>query len=156
MSIVHRETTELEANAAQIRDFIMTPERILDYYPMGLDGGVLEPGKAIWCQSEMGASLLEVITEESNEDIVVIKVTTAIGLKPPFTRANIEGAAAFTMMEDWELKANDSGTTLIKSWRDINMIGDFNFPIADGLADNAKHETAALVEGWNRAARESS
>ena len=154
MSLIHRETIDLVATTEQIRRFIMTPARILDYYPMGLDGGILEPEQAIWCQSQMGASLLEVLPKQSNDNVVVIKVTTAIGLAAPFTRERIESAAAFTMVEDWVLEPNESSTTLTKAWRDIKMIGEFNFPIADGLIKNAKQESAALVEGWNRAARE--
>ncbi len=34
---VHREVMELRATPAQVREFIMTPERILDYYPAPLD-----------------------------------------------------------------------------------------------------------------------
>ena len=153
MSIAHQETIELQATPAQVRQFIMTPERILDYYPLGLEGGEFEPGRAYWCSSEMGVSLLEMLPNQCSDDLVVIKVTTAIGLEAPFTRESIEAAAAFTMIEDWALTSAGSGTTLLKTWRDIEMAEGFDFPIADGLVENAKHETDALVEGWNRAAR---
>ena len=38
---VHREVMELEASPARVHEFVMTPERILDYYPAPLEGGVL-------------------------------------------------------------------------------------------------------------------
>jgi glyoxylase-like metal-dependent hydrolase (beta-lactamase superfamily II) len=37
-SIVHREVIELDASPAQVRRFIMTPQRILDYYPSPVHG----------------------------------------------------------------------------------------------------------------------
>ena len=116
-NIIHTEVLELQATPAQVREFIVTPERILDYYPMGVEGGVLEPGRAIWCRGEAGVSLLERIEAESSDDLVVLLVTTAIGLEPPYTRERIEGNVTFTMVEDWALAASASGTTLTKTWR---------------------------------------
>ena len=42
-NIVHTEIMQLRATPAQVREFILTPERILDYFPSPVDGGVLEP-----------------------------------------------------------------------------------------------------------------
>jgi hypothetical protein len=97
-NIVHTETLALQATPAQVKTFIMTPERILDYFPQPVDGGVLEPGKAIFCRGEMGASMLEVVESESSDDCVVVKVTTALGLEAPYTRERIEAGATFTMV----------------------------------------------------------
>ena len=45
--IVHREVMELAAPPARVRELVMTPERILDYYPAPIEGGVFEAGRAL-------------------------------------------------------------------------------------------------------------
>ncbi|MEM7413467.1 MAG: hypothetical protein AAF430_24760 [Myxococcota bacterium] len=151
-TFVHREVIDLRATPAQVRAFILTPERILDYYPSPVDGGVLEPGRAIWCRGEMGTSMLERVEAESNDEVLVVKVTTAFGLAPPFTRERIEANAGFTMIEDWALEAIPDGTRLTKTWRDVASSGPEAFPLADAVREGAVNETAKLVAGWNAAA----
>jgi hypothetical protein len=156
MNIVHTEIMELVASPALVKKFILTPERILDYYPSPVEGGVLEPGKAIYCRGEMGVSMLERVehrSAEMNDDLIVLKVTTAIGLEAPFTRERIESNATFTMVEDWALAKNGTGTTLTKSWRDVESVGPEPFPLAETVKQSAIHESPQLVEAWNRAAR---
>ena len=151
-NVVHREILLLRATPAQVKAFIMTPERILDYYPQPIEGGVLEPGKAIYCRGDIGTSMLEVLETESTETCVVVQVTTAIGLEAPYTRKRILAGATFTMVEDWELAPTGTGTQLTKTWRDVKAIGEEPFPLADAVREGAIHESGALVEGWNRAA----
>jgi len=151
---VHREVMELRASPAQVREFIMTPERILDYYPAPIEGGVFDAGRAIWCRGEIGVSMLERVDDESSDDCVVVLVTTAVGLEPPYTRDAIEAATTFTMVEDWALSPGpDGGTTLTKSWRDVRAAGEPPFPLEDAVRDTAKGESPTLVERWNAAAR---
>src|SRR5919201_5886934 len=89
-SLVYREVMQLRATPAQVREFVMTPERILDYYsPDPIEAGVFEPGRSIWCRSAMAISMLERIEEESGDDCVVVLVTTAFGLEPPYTAEGI-------------------------------------------------------------------
>ena len=152
-NVVHSEVMELQASPAQVREFIMTPERILDYYPDPVGGGVLEPGRAIYCQGGPGVSILERIEAECTETCVVVKVTTAFGLEPPYTRERIEENVGFTMMEDWELAPSGSGTTLTKTWRDVIGAGPEPFP-SDRIREGAIHESPLLVRGWNAAAKE--
>lgn len=154
--IVHTEVMELAATPAQVEAFIMTPERILDYYPDPVGGGVLEPGHAIYCQGAMGVSLLERIEAECSARCVVIKVTTAFGLEAPFTRERIEANGAFSMIEDWELAPSGDGTTLTKTWREVIALGPEPFPIADAVREGAVHESPSLVRGWNAAAEQAS
>ena len=149
---VHREVMELRATPAQVRGFIMTPERILDYYPAPIEGGVFEAGRSIWCRGEIGVSMLERL-DESTDDCVVVLVTTAVGLEPPYTPEGIEAATTFTMIEDWALAAGPDGTTLTKTWRDIRTPGDPPFPIEDAVRETAKGESGSLVERWSEAAR---
>jgi hypothetical protein len=152
-AFVHREVMELRATPAQVREFVMTPERILDYYPAPLECGVFEAGRSIWCRGEMGVSILERVEAESSDDCVVVLVTTAVGLEPPYTPAGIKAATTFTMIEDWELAPGPEGTTLTKTWRDIRATGDPPFPLEDAVRETAKGERDSLVERWNEAAR---
>ncbi len=152
--VVHTEVMQLRATPAQVREFIMTPERILDYYPDPQEGGVLEPGRAIYCRGGAGVSLLERIEPECTESCVVIKVTTAIGLEAPYTRERIESHATFTMVEDWELAASGTGTTLTKTWRDVTATAPAPFPLEDAVRQGAIHESDALIQGWSRAAQQ--
>jgi hypothetical protein len=151
-NIVHSEVMELRATPAQVREFILTPERILDYYPDPVDGGVLEPGKAIWCRGGAGVSMLETLESESTADCLVILVSTAFGLEAPFTRESIEAACTFTMVEDWALEATATGTTLTKTWRDVKANADVGRSLEDAVREGGKHESASLIKGWNQAA----
>jgi hypothetical protein len=150
--IVHTEVMPLTASPAQVREFILTPDRILDYFPSPVDGGVLEPGKAIYCRGEMGTSMLEMLEAESNDELLVIKVTTALGLEAPFTRERIEASCTFTMIEDWALEPDGTGTKLTKTWRDVASEGPEPFPLADAVRQGAIHESVQLIAGWNNAA----
>jgi hypothetical protein len=150
---VHHEVMELQATPAQVREFIMTPERILDYYPLPIEGGVFVAGRSFWCRGEIGVSMLERVDDESSDDCLVVLVTTAVGLGPPYTPEGIKAATTFTMVEDWALAANGDGTTLTKTWRDIRAVGDPPFPLEDAVRETAKGESPTLVERWNAAAR---
>ena len=152
MSIVHTETMQLAVTPEQARSFVMTPERILDYFPQPVEGGVFEPGRAIWCRGAMGASILECLPEECTDSLLVVLVTTAIGLDAPYTRERIEANATFVMTEDWAFEPDGAGTRLTKTWRDVTARGEPPFPLEDAVREGAIHETAALVAGWNRAA----
>lgn len=151
-TIVHTEVMEIRATPAQVREFILTADRILDYYPSPIDGGVLEAGKAIYCRGEIGTSMLELLEDESNDELFVVKVTTAIGLEAPYTRGRIEANCTFTMIEDWAMAATASGTRLTKTWRDVIAEGPEPFPLAEAVRGGAVHESAQLVAGWNKAA----
>jgi hypothetical protein len=146
---------ELRATPAQVLAFVMTPERILDYYPDPIEGGVFEVGRAIWCRGAIGVSMLERLDDESSDDRLVVLVTTAAGLEPPYTPESIRAGATFTMVEDWAVVASPHGTTLTKSWRDVKMVAELPFSMEDAVRDTAKGETHELVEKWNAAAEAS-
>jgi hypothetical protein len=151
--LVHREVMELRATPAQVLEFVMTPERILDYYPDPIEGGVFEEGRAIWCRGATGVSMLERVEEESSGECLVVLVTTAAGLQPPYTPESIRAGATFTMVEDWAVLATTDGTKLTKSWRDITMIVDLPFSMEDAVRETSKGESEPLVEKWNAAAQ---
>lgn len=152
-SIVHQEVIELQANPQQVRDFIMTPERILDYYPSAIEGAVVEVGASLYCRGKAGVSLLEVIPSESTDQLVVVKVTTANGLKPPYTAERIRGETFFTMMEDWKLEAFNGGTRLTKIWRDIHKVKLKFLPMGYIVRKSAKAETEVLKAAWDLAVK---
>jgi hypothetical protein len=150
---VHREVIELAASPAQVRRFIMDPQRILDYYPSPVDAGTFEEGRSLWCRGQGSVSMLELLEDQSTDDCVVVLVTTAVGLEPPYTPEGLRAAMVFTMVEDWALAATPEGTTLIKTWRDVHAAGDASLPLGDAIRESAKAETEPLVTRWNEAAR---
>jgi len=151
--LVHREVMELRATPGEVLGFVMTPARILDYYPDPIEGGVFADGRAIWCRGAIGVSMLERVDDESSGDCLVVLVTTAVGLEPPYTPESIRAAATFTMVEDWAVAATTDGTTLTKSWRDVRTIVDLPFSMEDAVRETSRGESGPLIEKWNAAAR---
>lgn len=149
--IAHREVMTLTASPAQVREFVMTPERILDYYPDPIGCGVFVPGRAIWCSGAMGVSMLERL-DESSDDCVVVLVTTAVGLAPPYSPEAIRAATTFTMIEEWAVAADGEGSVLTKTWRDVSADGELSPPLAEIVREAAKGESHTLVSRWNAAA----
>lgn len=150
--IVHREVIELQATPEQVREFIMMPQRILDYYPSSIEGGVIQQGRKIYCRGKAGISLLEVVPEQSNEQLLVIKVTTASNIKPPFSEERIQAARFFTMYEDWQIERTAQGTRLTKTWRDIEKHKMKYLPMSRIVRRSAKEESPELKASWDRAA----
>jgi len=148
---VHREVMDLAVAPDRVREFVLTPERILDYYPDPVEGGVFEAGRAIWCRGGMGVSMLERL-DESTDDCLVVLVTTAVGLLPPYTPEAIRDAATFTMIEEWAVVAEEAGATLTKTWRDVLADGEPSPPLAAIVREAAQGERDALVSRWNAAA----
>ncbi|MEH6568215.1 MAG: hypothetical protein V7709_04005 [Halioglobus sp.] len=152
-NIVHTEVIELQATPEQVREFIMTPERILDYYPDPLEGGIIEPGVSFYCCGKAGVSLLEIIPSESNEKLIVLKVTTATNMRPPYTEERIKSAKFFTMIEHWQLKETTMGTSLTKSWRNIHKYKMKFLPMGFIVRKSARAETRKLKAAWEKLAK---
>lgn len=152
-TVVHTEVMKLHATPEQVRRFIMTPERILDYYPGGAGGGVIENGVSLYCYNDSGASLLEIDQAASSEQHIVMNVTAAADIAPPYTKERIIAAAFFTMVEDWILEESNEGTVLSKSWRDVIPTNPLPFSIADIVRDSAANESEELIHNWNSAAK---
>ncbi|WP_372749661.1 hypothetical protein [Litorivivens sp.] len=153
--LVHQEEILLNAPPSQVKAFIVTPERIMDYYPQGTTCGVFKPGESFYCQGKAGISLLESlpVTPADNGPLkVVLKVTTARGLKPPFSPEAIKHAAFFSMVEDWLLHPHGEGTRLVKCWRDVKKHRLRWLPIAFIVKQTAKAESTKLQLAWNQAA----
>ncbi len=152
-TLLHTEVMDLSASPDQVRSFITTPQRILDYYPHGIEAGELEAGKAIYCRGKQGISLLEVDQEQSNGDTIVMKVYTAQKCALPYTVEGIKSAAFFSMVERWQVEAHGQGSRLTKSWGDVTKYKLRFLPMNWMVKRGARGESAELVAGWNAAAR---
>lgn len=151
--IAHQEVIQLQASIEQVRAFIMTPERILDYYPGPIGGEVIEQGLSFYCQGKSGVSLLELDQNQSTENTIVLNVTTATNLKPPFTPERIKANTFFTMVEDWALTPTAQGTQLTKTWRDIKKTKLKFLPMGLIVRKSAKAESEKLRKAWDEAAK---
>lgn len=151
-AIVHRETILLSASPEQVKSFILTPERILDYYPGGMDCGVIEAGRSFYCRGKSGVSLLELDESQSDDTTCVLKVTTSLKAKPPYNAQKILGNAFFTMYEDWKVQSDGSGSKLIKTWRDLEKHQLKFLPMKLIVRRSAKQESAKLKKAWDNAA----
>jgi len=131
----------------------MSPDRIMDYNPDSIDGGVFEPGHSIWFRTSTGVTMLERIEDLCSDECVVVLATVASGLDAPYTSEAVRSAATITLVEDWDLVATARGTTLTKTWRDVTSSVELPFPLEDAIRETAKGESDTLVERWDEAAR---
>ena len=125
----------------------------MDYYPASIDCGVIDPGYSFYCRGKSGVSLLEFLESESDTDKYVIKVTTALKVKPPFTAQRIRDATFFTMLEDWQVESHKSGAKLTKTWRDVNQLKLRLLPIRLIVKRSARKESDKLKLAWDKAAQ---
>jgi hypothetical protein len=151
--VVYREVIELQATPAQIREFIMTPERLVDYNPGAVDCGVFEPGHAVWFRTEQNVVMIERVEDDCRDDCVVVRATVAPGLVPPFTPDDVRAGQVMNLMEDWDLEEIPDGTITTETWRDVVTVVELPFDVEDGIRELAKTETAPIIEKWNAAAR---
>jgi len=151
--IIHQEVILLAAVPEQVNAFILTPERILDYYPSGIDCGVIDAGRSFFCRGKSGVSLLELEDSQSHERTCVLKVTTSLKAKPPYTAQKIQDAVFFTMYEDWEVEPHGSGSKLTKTWRDLEKHQLRLIPLKLIVKRSAKAESAKLKRAWDKAAQ---
>jgi hypothetical protein len=151
-TIVHREVILLTAAPELVKTFVLTPERILDYYPGGRDCGVFEPGRSFYCRGKSGVSLLELDESQSDETTCVLKVTTSLKAKPPYNPQKIIDDVFFTMVEDWKIEPNGSGSKLTKTWRDVKKYQMKFMPMKFIVKRSAKQESAELKKAWDKAA----
>jgi carbon monoxide dehydrogenase subunit G len=150
--IVHRDVMQLTAAPEQVREFIMTPERIADYFPGVIDCGTFDAGKSIWCSSKTGVSLLEFVEEECTQWKLTMAVVNASKMATPYTAEAIKANPFMTMVEDWEIEARDGGTRLTKTWRNVVKHKMKWLPMNLLIRRTAKGEHQKLVDSWNKAA----
>jgi hypothetical protein len=151
--LVHQEVILLAAMPEQVKEFILTPERILDYYPSANVCGVFDSGRSFYCGGKSGVSLLELDASQSSDDILVLKVTTSLKVEPPYTAQKIRDAVFFTMFEDWQVEPHNSGSKLTKTWRDIKKHKLWFMPLQLIVKRSSRAESVKLKEGWDKAAQ---
>jgi len=144
--IICQETLIIDAPSNKVREFIKTPERILDYYPGAKEGGVLEAGRYFYCQGGSGISLLEIITDKPQQ--VYLKVWTAMSCPKPFSVESIKANAFFIMEEDWKLEAQGNKTQLSKSWLNLEKIKLRFLPMAWIIRRSVKKESQLMAQKW--------
>ena len=150
--IAHRDVMQIQANPARIREFVMTPERIADYFPAFIDHGVLEQGQSFWVSGKSGVSLFERIDADCTDSQVTISVITSNSVTPPYTLEAIKNSPMMSMVEDWDCTEKDGGTQLTKTWRDVVMHKMKWLPMTLIIRLTAKGERKKLVEAWGKAA----
>ena len=150
--ITCRDVMQLSASVSQVRRFIMDPQRIADYYPGVLDFGTFAPGKAIWCSARSGVTLLALNQSESTASKRVLTVTSSRSVRKPYTIEGITADPFLSMVEDWEIAAQDGGTRLTKTWRDVQKYKMKWLPMNLIIRRTAGAEHQKLIDGWNRAA----
>ena len=149
--LIHRDVMQLDVAPERVREFIMTPERIADYFPGVIDCGTFETGKSIWCSAKTGVSLLQLIEEETTQWKLTMRVVNASKIATPYTVEDIERNTFMTMVEDWEIEASDGGTRLTKTWRNVVMHKMKWLPMGFLIRRTAKSEHKKLVDSWNKA-----
>ena len=151
-SIVCRDVMQLSASPSQVRRFIMDPQRIADYYPGVLDFGTFTAGKAIWCSGKAGVSLLALSESESTSSKLVLTVISSRSVRKPYTIEGIKADPFLSMVEDWEIAAQDGGTLLTKTWRDVVKHKMKWLPMNLIIRRTARAEHQKLIDAWNKAA----
>ena len=151
-AVIHREVIALRATPAQVREFIMTPARVVEYNPQAVDSGALEPGHSVWFRTEQSLVLVERVEDECRDDRVVVEATVASGVMPPFTADDVRAGRIMSLHEDWDLAETPDGTVATKTWRDIVSYVEMPFDVAESIREMAKTETAPIIEHWNAAA----
>jgi len=146
--IVHVDIMSIDATPEQVLRFIITADRVMDYYPDATSCGTFELGKAIWCSNKTGVSLLEVVGTPTEKDIT-LRVVTANGLTPPFRIEEIKANPFLTMYEDFALESTTNGVLLTKTWRDVTKHKMKFLPIGWIIRHTAKGEHQRQIDGWN-------
>jgi len=146
--IVHVDHMLIHASPEQVRRFIISAERVMDYYPDATACGTFEAGKSIWCSNKTGVSLLEVVGTPTDNKIT-LRVVAANGLTPPFSIEQIKAKPFLTMYEDFLIETHRDGVQLTKTWRDIIKHQMKFLPMGLIIKLTAKGEHQRQVDGWN-------
>lgn len=145
MSVI-KQIIPIQAAPEEVRQCILSAERILQYYPMGEECGDIEPGRSFYCKGRLGVSLFEIL--RSDPDYILLKVHNATACDPPYSAERIKRAALFTMLEDWQLEDDAGNTKLTRLWRDIEMHRMKWLPMKLLVRITAQFESSAIKKHW--------
>ena len=140
------EVIRIRATPEEVRGCILSPNRILHYYPLGAESGELEAGRSFYCRGRLGISLFEILQSDPNS--ILLEVHNATACDPPYTAERIKRAAFFSMLEDWHIEADGGGTKLTRLWRGIEQRRMKAIPIRLFVQLTAKLESLAIKKHW--------
>jgi hypothetical protein len=141
-----REKILVRASPEHVRECILSPQGILDYYPMGNAADHVDPGKSFYCKGTLGISLFEIV--RADPDYVLLEVHNAMSCAPPYTEARIKEASFFSMLEDWYLEPASKGAMLTRLWRGFRQQRMRGVPVRLMVRAAAKLETRAIRRHW--------
>jgi hypothetical protein len=141
-----KEVIRIRATPEEVRQCILSANRILQYYPMGNASGDLEPGRSFYCKGRLGVSLFEIL--RSDPDYILLKVHNATACNEPYTAERLKQAAFFSMLEDWHLEDDAGNTKLTRLWRDFEQHSMKMLPIRLLVQLTAKLESLAIKKHW--------
>ena len=153
-TIITNHTYQIAAPLELVSQFILTPERILDYSPKPIEGGVFKEGEMIWIWLNTGVTLIERTTLLSDQNKITTRVTVSDLKNAPRSADEIKSNALMTLYEDWVLTVIENGTEIEKSWRDLIKHKNTWLPMGMMIRTSVKNDGARLVPAWNKAAQQ--
>ena len=151
MKLIHKVTMNVNAPLDSVAAWIMTPDKVLQYAPAPIDGGIFREGEQFWIRLKSGVSLVEKLNAESNANRVTVKVTVSPLKTVPNSADEIEGQRMLCFFEDWHLEATESGTRIVKVWRDLEKHKMRWMPFAWLIRRSVKKDVETLQRVWSEA-----
>ena len=148
MSPLHQEKMRVAAPPEMVQQWILAPEKVLEYAPGPVDCGLFRPGEQVWIRLKTGVTLLEKVHEESTDNRTTVRVTASTLKRNPTSVTEIESNRLMTFYEDWDLIRADSGTQIQKTWRDLTKHKMRWMPFGWLIQRSAKRDAAALEAAW--------
>jgi hypothetical protein len=141
-----KEAIRIRATPEEVRQCILSANRILEYYPMGNESGDIERGRSFYCKGRLSVSLFEILRSDPN--YILLRVHNAIACDAPYTAERLKRAAFFSMLEDWHPEDDAGNTKLTRLWRDFEQQGLKMIPIRLIVRLTAKLESFAIEKHW--------
>lgn len=145
MSVFHTERFTIAQSPETIARNILDPDRVMDYFPGAIAGGKSDDDTAIWIRSKTGTTLIERLSAADDTSHVTVRVTsTQLKTNPP----NLEVLAQSPLMrftEDWVLNDDPSGTSVTKTWGNLETFGFMRFMPARWLVTRSGRAGAKVI-----------
>ena len=99
MSPLHQEKMRVAAPPEMVQQWILAPEKVLEYAPGPVDCGLFRPGEQVWIRLKTGVTLLEKVHEESTDNRTTVRVTASTLKRNPTSVTEIESNRLMTFMK---------------------------------------------------------
>ena len=142
----HQENISLDLSKNIVRQYIKTPQRIQDYYPLATCSGEIPP--YFFCRSKTTVSLFEILID--NDSLVKFRVWNALQFTSSVNAEDVKSNAFFIMDEHWELKEEKQKTIIVKTWSNMQQSKWKKLPISWIVKTTAKKESRVLVKKWEQ------